>query len=201
MTTTLTYFDFDGSRGLEARLALSAAGVDFVDNRIKREQWMALKPATSFGGLPRLEMDGRSLFQSTAILCYLGRAHGLHPADPWVAAEHEAIMQSVTDLRYKVPGGKHLSADEKKAAREAFAQGWLTRWATSVSERVVGPFIEGDTLHVADLKVYVILRSWTAGVYDHIPASALDAWPKLVALRDAVESHPAVLGYFAGRSA
>lgn len=36
MTPTLTYFDFDGSRGLECRLALHVAGVPFQDVRIGR---------------------------------------------------------------------------------------------------------------------------------------------------------------------
>ena len=38
MTVSLTYFDFEGSRGLECRLALKAAGVPFEDVRIRREQ-------------------------------------------------------------------------------------------------------------------------------------------------------------------
>ena len=38
MATTLTYFDFDGSRGLECRMALHIAGVEFTDNRLNREQ-------------------------------------------------------------------------------------------------------------------------------------------------------------------
>ena len=198
MSIRLTYFDFDGSRGLECRLALTVAGVPFEDNRIGRAQWTELKPTVPFGALPVFEHDGRTLSQSSAILRYIGAGHGMHPTDPWIAAEHDALMQSVEDLRYKVPG-RGLSDEDKKTAREEFAAGWITRWATTVSERIVGPFVEGDALNVVDLKLYTILRAYLTGGYDHIPASFFDAFPALQAFVAAVDAHPAVKGYFAGR--
>ncbi len=198
MSTSLTYFDFDGSRGLECRLALTVAGVPFEDRRLNRAQWMALKPTVPFGALPVLEEDGRVLAQSNAILRYVGATHGLHPSDPWTAARHDALMQSVEDLRHKVPG-TGLSDEDKKTQREEFAAGWLTRWATSVSEQIAGPFVEGDALNVVDLKLYTILRAYLAGGYDHIPASLFDAFPAIGALYAAVGAHPAVKAYFDGR--
>ncbi len=201
MTTSRTYFDFDGSRGLECRLALHVAGVPFEDVRLNREQWAATKPTLPFGAAPVLTVDGRQLAQSTAILNYIGRGHGLHPTDPWTAAEHDAVMHSVEDLRTKVPGTREMPDDEKKAAREAFAAGFLTQWARTISDRIRGPFLEGDALNVADLKLYVILRAYLSGGYDHIPGSFFDAFPKLVALHAAVDAHPEVRAYFAARSA
>jgi len=197
MSITLTYFDFDGSRGLECRLALTAAGLDFEDIRVTREQWLALKPTLPYGALPLLTVDDRRLAQSTAILGYIGRAHDLHPADPWIAAEHDDLMHSVEDLRAKVPGRRGMSDDEKKEAREAFAAGWLTRWGDTISARIAGPFLEGDRLSVADIKLYVILRAYLSDSYDHIPAATFDAWPKLLALHAAVDAHPSVQSYFA----
>jgi len=40
----LSYFDAPSSRGEECRLALVAAGADFEDHRVKREDWPSLKP-------------------------------------------------------------------------------------------------------------------------------------------------------------
>ena len=199
MAIKLTYFDFDGSRGLECRLALTAAGVEFEDIRVNRPQWAELKPNTPYGALPVLEDGDLRLAHSSAILGYIGRGHGLHPTDSRTAAEHEALMQSVEDLRHKVPGGKNMPEDEKKAAREAFAAGWLSQWAATVADRIVGPFVEGDKLHVADLKLYVILRAYLSGGYDHISPSMFDAYPALGALHAAVDAHPAVRSYFASR--
>jgi len=197
MSLTLTYFNFDGSRGLECRLALTVAGVPFVDERLTRDQWGERKPTAPFGGLPVLRDGDRALAQSNAILGWVGRTHGLYPTDPWVAAEHDAVMQSVEDLRYKLPSP--TSDDEKKTAREAFAAGWLTQWANYVDGRISGPFLEGAALQVADLKLYVILRSFKRAAYDHIPATFFDAWPKITAHYAAVEAHPVVAAYLAAR--
>jgi prostaglandin-H2 D-isomerase / glutathione transferase len=200
MTTTLTYFDFDGSRGLECRLALHVAGVEFTDNRIGRAQWAELKPTLPYGALPVLSVDGQELAHCTAILNHVGHAHGLLPSDPWAAAEHDALMHSVEDIRHKVPG-QGLSDEEKKTAREEFAAGWLTTWANTVSARIQGPFVEGDTLSVADLKLYTMLRAILSGTYDHIPGSIFDGQPALGALVAAVDAHPEVVSYWATRQA
>ena len=194
MSISLTYFDFDGSRGLECRLALKVAGVDFDDVRVNRAQWLDLKPTLPYGALPVLDVDGSRLPHSTAILTYVGRTHGLHPSDPLTAAKHEALMSSVEDLRNKVPGGG-LMEDEKKTAREAFAEGWLSRWAQTVSDNIQGPFVEGEALNVVDIKLYVILRAYLGGTYDHIDPAMFEAWPKLKALHDAVDAQAAVQGY------
>ena len=45
----LIYFDAPVSRGEEVRLALHIAGVDFHDERIKFDQWPAMKPTTPYG--------------------------------------------------------------------------------------------------------------------------------------------------------
>lgn len=198
-TVRLSYFDFDGSRGLEGRLALTVAGVPFEDVRVGRGQWMDLKPTLPFGALPVLEVDGAVLPQSNAILTWIGRTHDLHPADPWRAAEHEALMQSVEDLRAKVPSARDLPEEDKKVAREAFAHGWLSQWAEVVSSHIQGPFLEGEHVNVADIKLYVILRAFMSGGYDHIPGSFFDGFPKLKVLHDAVDAHPAVQGWFASR--
>lgn len=200
MTISLTYFDFEGSRGLECRLALSVAGVPFEDIRVSREQWLELKPTVPFGALPVLSDGAKRLAQSNAILGYIGRGHGLFPTDAWTAAEHDALMLSVEDLRQKLPDGKGMSEEEKKAARQAFAAGFLSQWAATVSKRIAGPFLEGDSLSVADIKIYVIVRSYLSGIYDHIPPTCLDAYPKLLALHAAVQAHPAVSAYFAARA-
>ena len=198
MTTTLSYFDFDGSRGLDCRLALALAGVTFTDDRIGFAAWAERKPTTPYGALPVLTVDGQTLAQAHAILVYVGRTHGLHPNDPWEAAQHETLMLSVEDLREKVPG-KAATDDETRTAREAFTAGWLTQWARTVEASIVGPFVGGDKPNIVDLKLYVILRGLRAGVYDHIPGSFLDAYPGLLALHAAVDALPAVRGWFEAR--
>ena len=196
-TPILTYFDFAGGRGEEARLAFAVAGADWVDDRF-RGDWPSKKPTTPFGGLPTLEIPGKGVIsQSNAILSYIGREHGLLPADSWEAARHEALMNAIEELRAQVATTAKDDAEEKRVARQAFASGYFQHWASNVTEQIKGPFVGGAQISVADLKLFVAMRSYTKGVYDHIPADILDAFPKITGLMAAVAEHPRVADWHA----
>jgi glutathione S-transferase len=190
----LVYFDFSGSRGEECRLALFVAGVDFVDHRLASGEWAALKPKTPFGSLPVLKVAGKpTLSQSNAILTYVGRLHGLHPADAWEAACHEALMASAEELRSAASRTNELKDNsEKRLAREAFADGPLRAWSQQVQDQVKGPFVGGQHLSVVDIKIYMVMRAYKQGVLDFIPSTVFDAFPRLSALYAAVDAHPKI---------
>ncbi len=191
----LTYFDFAGSRGEECRLALHLAGVEFEDNRLPQGAWADLKASSPFGSLPVLEVEGKGeLAQSNAILGYIGRAHGLHPSDPWEAARHEAIMAVCEELRGKLDHSlRTKDPEEKKRLREEHASGYLQQWGRSV-ERWIGdgPFLAGSKINVADLKLFIVVNWFLKGTLDHIPADVFASYPKLLRLVDAVKQHPEV---------
>ncbi len=195
----LTYFDLSGSRGEECRLALHLAGIEFEDNRIKRGDWGALKPTTPFGSMPILDLPGKPpLAHSNAILGLIGRRHGLHPADDFEAARHEGIMQYCEDLRNTVgPTLRIEDPAEKKAKREELARTYLPTWAANVEKQIEGPFLAGGKLHVADLKLHIIVRWFATGTVDHVPATVFDAFPKLTALSKAVGDHTGVKAWTA----
>jgi glutathione S-transferase len=191
----LTYFDFSASRGEECRLALHLAGVDFEDRRLKREEWLVMKPTTPFGSLPVLDMPGHPpLAQSNAILVLVGRLHDLHPSDPYEAARHEAMLAHVEDMRANVTPSLRITDEaEKKAAREKLATTYLPTWAEFVERQLGdGPFFAGAKAHVVDLKLYMGVRWFTSGVVDHIPATVFDAFPRLTRHYHAVHEHPRV---------
>lgn len=191
----LTYFDGPWSRGEECRLALHVAGVDFEDRRIKREEWLDLKPETPFGSLPLLEMPGHPvLAQSNAILVLIGRLHGLHPKDNFEAARHEAVMQYVEDLRALVSPTMRMSdAEEKKKAREQLAATVLPTWGANVEKQIGdGPFFGGAAVQVVDFKLLMIIQWFRSGALDHIPTTVLDSFPKLIRVHDAVRDHAGV---------
>jgi len=198
----LTYFDAPVSRGEECRLALHLAGVDFEDERLSREQWLAYKPKTPFGSVPVLHMPGHApLGQSNAILCLVGRLHGLHPKDPFEAARHEAMMGHVEDMRAHVaPTLRMKDEGEKKRAREELSSGYLPAWAGFAEKQLGdGPFFGGAAIQVVDLKVYVATRWVKSGALDHIPATVFDGFPKLTRLHDAVRDHAGVKAWQARR--
>lgn len=191
----LTYFDAPVSRGEECRIALTLAGVDFEDNRLKREEWMAMKPNAPYGAVPIFETEGQPpLAQSNAILTLIGRRHGLHPKDDFEAARHEAMMQHVEDMRAMVgPTLRIADEAEKKAARQALATGPLVVWAVYAEKNIGGgPFFGGAAINVVDVKLYVAVRWFVGGKLDHVPATVFNGYPKLMALHDAVRDHAAV---------
>jgi len=198
----LTYFDAPVSRGEECRLALHAAGVDFEDERIKLADWPPLKSSTPFGSLPVFTVPGHPpLAQTNPILVLIGRRHGLHPKDDFVAAQHEAVMSHVEDLRAALrPSMTTKDPAERKALREQLTREYLPTWAAQV-ERLIdeGPFFGGAQLCVVDLKLYVVTRWLRSGVLDHIPADVWAGYPKLLRIHDAVAEHPRIKSWYASR--
>lgn len=199
----LTYFDFAASRGEECRLALHLAGVDFQDDRLAGSAWAQLKPDTPFGSLPVLEVEGKGrLAQSNAILRWVGTQYGLHPSDPWEAARHDAILAVCEELRGRVdPSSRTKDADEKKRMREELATGYLQQWGRAVEQQIGdGPFLAGDKLNVADIKLFIVANWLMKGVLDHIPTDVFADYPKLNRLVDAVKNHPDVQRWYAPKS-
>ena len=196
----LTYFDAPVSRGEECRLALHIAGVDFEDERIKREKWPALKPTTPYGSVPYLSIPGRPrVAHSNAILVYVGRENGLHPLDHFEAAQHEAMMSHVEDLRARVsPTIRIADAEEKKKAREALVADYLPNWGAQAEANLgAGPFFAGEKLHVVDLKVYMAVHWFAGGAVDHIPATIFAGFPRLTRVHDAVRNDARVKAWYA----
>ena len=197
----LIYFDAPVSRGEECRLALHLAGVDFEDMRIKFADWPALKDETPYGAMPVLELPGRPpLAHSNAILVMIGRQHGLHPADNFDAARHEAMMQHVEDLRGVVGPTIRMADAEKKAARESIVKDYLPAWARATERNIPGePFFGGAKLHVVDLKLHMAVRWFIGGKVDHIPATIFAGYPKLMRVHDAVRDYAGVKTWYAKR--
>jgi glutathione S-transferase len=197
---TLTYFDAPSSRGEECRLALSVAGVDFIDNRIKRDQWPAMKPTTPFGSLPLLDIPGKpTLAQSNAILGYIGREHGLLPTDSFEAARHVALLAYVEELRAHVGPILRISDEAQKlAARAELATKYFPTWAAFIEKQLGdGPFVGGSKISVADIKLYMIVRWVASGNIDHVPTDTFAPFTKLTRVFQAVAEHPGVKSWIA----
>jgi len=194
----LTYFDAPVSRGEECRLALHVAGVPFDDERLPQAEWATRKPTTPFGGLPTLTVDGKVLAQSNAILALIGRRHGLLPTNDWEAAQHEAMMMHVEDLRAHIgPTLRIKDPEQKKAARQALSADYIPAWAGYAERQIgdAGPFFAGAALGVVDIKLFVTLRWIKNGTLDDIPATLFDNQPKLMRVYEAVRTDPRIVSW------
>ena len=197
-TYTLTYFNSPSSRGEECRLALHLAGIPFVDDRTA--EWPARKASTPFGALPVLTVEGHApIAQSNAILRLIGSQHGLLPEDPFESARHEAVMGAVEDLRARLtPVGRIKDPEEKKRKREELAAGAIPEWSAQVERQIAGggPFVGGEKISVADVKLFVVMTPFLKGAIDHVPADVFKPFPKLLRLYEAVKTHPRVVDWY-----
>ena len=110
----LTYFDFDGSRGEAARLAMHLAGIAFEDKRIARSDWPAMRDTTPYQALPIFEVDGKVIAQSNTINRYVGKLAGLYPKDDWQAAIADELMDAVEDIPSRSAAPSHLKARRRR---------------------------------------------------------------------------------------
>ena len=197
----LTYFDFHGGRGEPARLALVLGGIDFEDRRVPLAEWPTLKSQTPFHALPVLEVDGKLITQSNSINRFVGKLAGLYPNDAWQAALCDEVMDAVEDITHQVVVTFAIKNDEeKKAARRVLADGpirfYLERLQARL-ERSGGKYFADNRITVADLKVFVWLRSLRSGILDHVPTDLPDRFaPLLVEHFECINSHPKIAAYY-----
>jgi glutathione S-transferase len=199
----LIYFDFDGSRGEAARLAMHIAGIPFEDRRIARKDWSAQRDGTPYQALPVLEVDGKAIAQSNTINRYVGKLAGLYPKDDWQAALVDEVMDAIEDISNKIGNTFTLEGEAKKTAREALAAGPIPQFLRQFESRLKaggGDWFVEKRLTVADLKCFLFVRWLESGALDHIPADIVDRHAPLLAKHlERVRNHPKIAAYYAAR--
>ena len=112
------------------------------------------------------------LAQSNAILVLIGRHHGLHPKDDFEAARHEAMMERRRGPpRATSPPTLRITDEAKKRAAARSCGGDLPTWARTSNAQLGTGLLRGRQLHVADIKLYMIVRWFASGAVDHVPAT------------------------------
>lgn len=197
----LTYFDIDAGRAEATRIALHAGGIPFEDDRISFQRFGEIRAELPFRCVPVFELDGVEITQSNALNRYVGKRAGLYPKDDLQALYCDEAMCAVEDATARVGVTMGLQGEALKAAREELAGGWLPTFILGIAkllERGGGEYFAGGELSVADLRVFVWVRSLRKGVLDHIPADLVDRLaPSLVAHQERVNADPRVVAYYA----
>ena len=200
----LTYFDFDGGRGEPVRIAFHAAGVEFEDHRISFDEFMKTRGDMRFTCAPTLHIDGVEVTQSNGMLRYVGKMAGLYPEDGLQALYADEAMGAVEDLLHQVVATFGLEGDALKTAREKLADGWITTYVKGLADMLArggGEYFADNRLTVADLKVFMQVRSLRSGTLDHVPVDLVDKLaPGLVEHEQRIASDPVVAGYYKSRA-
>ena len=162
--------------------------------------FLALNPNAA---VPALEVDGRVLTQSLAILDYLDSLPGgppLVPADPFDRAEALALaLGTIADAHpLIVPRVRQRLADQfgaEPAAVQAWARHWLIEGAAAFEKRLErrrpDPYIFGDTIGLAEIAVAGPAVACQHFEADLSPYPRLDDLvQRLLALPEFAAAHP-----------
>jgi glutathione S-transferase len=154
-------------RDLRARWALEEAGLPYETRLLEpgdqdKPEYRALQP---FGQVPILEEDGLVLFESGAILLYIGeRSQTLLPTEPdararatqWLVAALNSIEPflmdvALIDLLY----AEQEWAKARRPGAVQFLHKRLSALSASLGDK---PFLDGSRFTVGDLMTATVLR-------------------------------------------
>ena len=197
----LSYFDMHGGRGEPVRLALAIGGVAFEDHRFAFPEFAEVRKTAPFGQVPVLEVDGVAVTQSDAMLRYAGKLAGLYPADAYQALLCDEVSFVVEEAGIKIGPTFRMTGEEQKAARLALVNGSMPVYLAWLQKQLIaqgGEYFADKRLTVADLKVFIDVRSLNSGRWDHVPTDLVErVAPALNAHMQRIAQHPAVAAYYA----
>jgi len=152
----LYYFDIYG-RAESIRFLAAHKKLELENVIVNGESMAALKESgkLEFGQVPMLEVDGKHLAQSWAILRYLGRQNDYFPADVDLCYMIDSTIDAVEDfLGAYFKFNFEQDEERKKAAKETFLTKFLPNWLNAIEKRLTNnssqKFIVADTMTIAD---------------------------------------------------
>jgi len=212
----ITYFDLAGAAE-KLRLCCAYYGFPFEDDRLNRADWPEMKKTMKFGQVPMLTVDGVELFQSGAMLRYLGRELGdgsLYPSEAWAQFKVEEMLGLSDDIarafmpalyvgmRPEALGHVDLDPDAKaakvKAMRETFLNDQLPGFMKSLSAELkkTGAFVCGPSPTIADMVLWPQTKAFIGGFVDHLPTTCLEPYPEVLAWMGRMAAIPTIKSYY-----
>lgn len=164
--------------------------VDLAGGEQTRPEYHKINPK---GRVPALATPGGILTETGAILEYLAETAvpGLVPVDPLARARMREVMYYLATTMHvnhahKMRGSRWASRPESFADMQAKVPETMAASAAFIEERMVGPYIFGEDLTLADPWLFTICR-WLEG--DGVTVSD---YPKVSAFMEAMEARPSV---------
>lgn len=182
-------------------MTLLIGKVPFEDDRVQVQNWGEVKPTTPYGSLPLLQFDDHVGVQSDAILRYAGKITGLYPEDPVKALYVDEVIDLCADMMMALYRYHGTDKDEKRAAREKAAKEDVPRYWGGLENRLDamgygnGPYVLGESISIADIKILTILRMVKSGKLEFFPPDSMDGYPKLLKSYNTVMNLPEVVDW------
>ncbi|XP_066304190.1 hematopoietic prostaglandin D synthase-like isoform X1 [Branchiostoma lanceolatum] len=192
----LTYFNVR-ARAEPTRLLFAAAGVEYEDVRVLREEWPALKPNTPMGFLPILEVDGVTLSQSMSIARFVARETGMDGKTKLERAQADAFVDEIEGLVPKLAVLLVFTTDEKEKEEKAKEVDQLIAEKFGKCEKLSGSdgHLVGNSLLWCDLVLYNIAYN----IEEVYKPGTLQNYPKLAKVYATVKANPRIAKWVAER--
>jgi glutathione S-transferase len=190
----LTYFQFRGL-GEPTRLLFEDLGLAYEDRRIDlfSDDWKALAPRLPFRQLPRLEIDGRALFQSHAILRYLARANGVAGDSEAERLRCDIGIEAARDVQQRLWDFFWMPGSNAAEAALTFADGQLADELGKLGGCLNdAPYFGGERALFADYFVLTVIDEAAA----FFPG-AVERATRLAAYRRRMYERPGLAAYAA----
>ncbi|XP_040176805.1 glutathione S-transferase P 1-like [Rana temporaria] len=183
----LTYFPLRG-RGEPIRLILADNGAKWTEDVIQLPDWFGgkspVKKEAVFGQLPQFSDGDFVLYQSNAILRYLGRKFGVAGSKDHEIAVIDMINDGVEDLRLKYSRFMFFEFETGKEKYEKDLPNQLSAFERILSKNSNGTkFLVGDKISYADYNLLDILHC-----HLNIFPDCLSSFPLLTAYKDRIAS-------------
>ncbi|XP_036147077.1 glutathione S-transferase-like [Monomorium pharaonis] len=188
----LTYFHLT-ALAEPIRFLLNYAGIEFVDERIDKNDWLKLKPTMPFGKVPVLEVDGKRVNQSVAICRYLAKQCGLAGKNDWEALEIDSAVDTIQDLVEILYQNSVRAKKQKVEIVDEMVQYYLERLDAQVKKND-GYFV-GGALTWADF-TFVGLLDY---VNNLVKGNIVEKYENLKQLQKKVEEIPAIKSWIEKR--
>eukprot|EP01067_Filipodium_phascolosomae_P001946 Filipodium_phascolosomae@DN2225_c0_g1_i4.p1 len=183
--------------GEALRLALTVAGLEFLDTRVGKEDWDTKKFEYPLEQLPAIVIDGKMYTQSLAILKWIGMQNkcGLYPEDANLALEVDQALGVVNDALK--PFRHSLPEPAFSESRKEFQQG-LEKAGAFFEKRISvhkGKYLCGDSMTIGDLATLHVI-SWVSAGIDKVDKDLFLKYPKVMAAKNLTLEHPAIKKYY-----
>ncbi|XP_078530025.1 glutathione S-transferase P 1-like isoform X1 [Lissotriton helveticus] len=184
---TITYFDIRGRT--EAMMFLLAdQGCEWKDVYYSYQDWqdgkVEFKKTTLFGQLPMFADGDFTMFQSNAILRYLGRKHDLYGKNNKEAALIDMANDGAEDVREKFYKCLYVEWETGKEKYLENLPNELKPFERLLSQNSSG-FLVGSTISFADYNLLDVIQNLQA-----VAPDCLNSFPHLKAFQEKMESRP-----------
>lgn len=198
----LTYFDMGGGdlggRAEAIRLALIVGGVEFEDERISSAEFKDRKTSgkLTFGSLPVMEINGEMVAESGALMRYAATVGGLTPTCPVNACKVDMVHEALET------GTIAMFNDESAEGRANFVANDIPRYFAAIDSAISktdGPFLLGEKISVADIRLAVMVAMFKSGMKHHVPTDCLDKYAAIIGSYTAVMEDARIKKYYASK--